>query len=154
MLSEEQRTKLRPRVASLQSIAGAMLAGAILAAVVIGTIADWDELGDPLSMLPLIGAVFGMLMVGSGIVFPLVFAGELATGDSEEEKLKSAAQAVSVEYLVRFALVEAALFTNLLVLMLDLHTVTLGIVGLAILTFLFLFPIQSRFIGSVEKRLG
>jgi len=86
-------------------------------------------------------------------VFPLVFAGELATGDSEEEKLKSAAQAVSVEYLVRFALVEAALFTNLLVLMLDLHTVTLGIVGLAILTFLFLFPIQSRFIGSVEKRL-
>ena len=56
MLSEEQRTKLRPRVASLQSIAGAMLAASILAAVVIGTIADWDELGDPLSMLPLIGA--------------------------------------------------------------------------------------------------
>ena len=62
-----------------------------------------------------------MLMVGSGIVFPLVFAGELATGDSEEEKLKSAAQAVTVEYLVRFALVEAALFTNLVVLMLDLQ---------------------------------
>ena len=71
----------------------------------------------------------------------------------EEGKIKSAVQSITVEYLVRFALVQAAFFTNLLVLMLDLHTVTLGIVGLATITFLFLFPFQSRFIRAVEKRL-
>ncbi|MGY8748392.1 MAG: hypothetical protein ACKVHR_10095 [Pirellulales bacterium] len=153
MLSEEQKTRLRPRVISLQSTAGAMIVASALAASVIAAIANWDELGDRLSMLPLIGAIFGLMMIGSGITFPLVFAGEFATGDSEEERVKSAVQSVSVEYLIRFALVQAALFTNLLVLMLDLHTVTLGIVGFAMATLLFLFPFQSRFVGSVEKRL-
>ena len=121
MLSEEQTTRLRPQIISLQSIAGAMIVASTLAASVIAMIANWDEIGDPLSMLPLIGAVFGLLMIGSGIVFPLVFAGEFATGESEEKQIKSAVHSVSVEYLVRFSLVEAALFTNLLVLMLDLH---------------------------------
>ena len=153
MLSEEQKTRLRPRVISLQSTAGAMIVASALAASVIAAIANWDELGDRLSMLPLIGAIFGLMMIGSGITFPLVFAGEFATGDSEEERVKSAVQSVSVEYLIRFALVQAALFTNLLVLMLDLHTVTLGIVGFEMATLLFLFPFQSRFVGSVEKRL-
>ena len=153
MLSEEQTTRLQPNVVSLQAIAGAMIVASILAASVIAMISEWDELGDPLSMLPLIGAVFGLLMIGGGIVFPLVFVGEFAIGDSEEEKIKSAAHAVTLEYLVRFSLVEAALFTNLLVLMLDLHSVTLGIVGLAIVTFLFLFPFQSNFVSSVEQRL-
>ncbi|MDA7861532.1 hypothetical protein N9093_01560 [bacterium] len=153
MLSEEQTTRLRPQIISLQSIAGAMIVASTLAASVIAMIANWDEIGDPLSMLPLIGAVFGLLMIGSGIVFPLVFAGEFATGESEEKQIKSAVHSVSVEYLVRFSLVEAALFTNLLVLMLDLHTVTLGIVGFAMVTFLFLFPFQSKFVSSVEKRI-
>ena len=153
MLSEEQRTRLRPRLVALQSTAGAMIVASTLAGTVIATIASWDELGDRLSMLPLIGAIFGILMIGSAIVFPLVFAGESTTGASEEGKIKSAVQSITVEYLVRFALVQAAFFTNLIVLMLDLHTVTLGIVGLAIITFLFLFPFQSRFIGAVEKRL-
>ena len=153
MLSEEQKTRLRPRLVALQSTAGAMFVASTLAGTVIATLASWDELGDRLSMLPLIGAIFGMLMIGSAIVFPLVFAGESATGDSEEGKIKSAVQSITVEYLVRFALVQAAFFTNLLVLMLDLHTLTLGIVGLATITFLFLFPFQSRFIRAVEKRL-
>ena len=153
MLSEEQTTRLRPQIISLQSIAGAMIVASTLAASVIAMIANWDEIGDPLSMLPLIGAVFGLLMIGSGIVFPLVFAGEFAAGESEEKQIKSAVHSVSVEYLVRFSLVEAALFTNLLVLMLDLHTVTLGIVGFAMVTFLFLFPFQSKFVRSAEKRI-
>ena len=154
MLSEEQKTRLRPRIVALQSIAGIMLVASTLVAGVIATIAIWDELGDPLSMLPLIGTIFGILMIGSGIVFPLVFAGESVTGNSEEEKINSAVQAITVEFLVRFALIQAALFTNLMVLMLDLHVVTLGIIGLATVVFLFLFPFQSKFIGSVEKRLG
>jgi len=104
MLSEEQKTRLRPRLVALQSTAGAMFVASTLAGTVIATLASWDELGDRLSMLPLIGAIFGMLMIGSAIVFPLVFAGE-------------------------------------------------GIVGLATITFLFLFPFQSRFIRAVEKRL-
>ena len=91
MLSEEQTTRLQPNVVSLQAIAGAMIVASILAASVIAMISEWDELGDPLSMLPLIGAVFGLLMIGGGIVFPLVFVGEFAIGDSEEEKIKSAA---------------------------------------------------------------
>lgn len=157
MLTPEQTTALRPKLFSIQLVAGALIAGAILFAAVIAAITDWNNFNDRFKLLSLIGTVSGILVLGLSLIVPKVFA----SGDSDTLKPASNAQSaindmigsLTVETLIRFALIESAIMLNLMVVMIEPHRASLVIVGIGVLMMLIWFPRQSKMIATIEDRL-
>jgi hypothetical protein len=157
MLTPEQITDIRPKLVVIQIIATALIIGVIVFAAVIFAIVDWGNLNARLKMLSLIGTVTGIFMFGLSIVAPKVFASgnDVAPpADSDQsDAIKSILDSLMAENVIRFALIEAAIFLNLMVFMIEPHRAALVVVGIGILLMLICFPRQSRMITTIENRL-
>lgn len=157
MLTPEQTNNVRPKLVSIQIIAAAMIVGALVFTAVICTLVDWANLNKHLKMLSLIGTVSGILMLGLSFVAPRVFASgyevSLPTDSDQSTAIKAILDTLVAENLIRFALIEAALFLNLMVFMIEPHRAGLVIVGIGVSLMLIYFPRQSKMISVIADRL-
>ena len=158
MLTPEQIADIRPKLVLIQTIAAALIIGVVVFAAVIFAIVDWGNLNDRLKMLSLIGAVTGIFMFGLSIVAPKIFASgrdAAPPADSDQSNaIKPILESLMAENLIRFALIEAAIFLNLMVFMIESHRAALVVVGIGILLMLICFPRQSKMITTIEDRMG
>ncbi len=158
MLTPEQITAIQPKLVVIQLIAAALITGVLVFAGVICAVADWGGLNDRLKMLSLIGAVSGVFMFVLSVVAPKVFAsGQAESGPAASDQpdvIKTHLNSLLTETLIRFALIEAAIFLNSMVFMIESHRVSLVVVGIGILVMLFCFPRRSNMIAVIEDRLG
>lgn len=158
MLNDDQMTILRPRMLSTQIVAGALLVGVLILTGIIFLIVDSERLGNPLKMLTLIASVTAAAMFGLSVVAPGMFAsGTPASVENDESDrqaaIKTAANAIFVETLIRFFLIEAAIFLNLMVFFIEPHYASLVVVGIGVLLMLIFFPRQSKMAAAVEDQL-
>ena len=158
MLTPDQIDNIRPKLISIQIISAVLIVGALVFTAMICAIVDWDNLNERLKMLSMIGAVSGILMLGMSFVVPKVFSsgeGGLRSDNSDQsEVVKTTLHSLMVENLIRYALIEAALFLNLMVFLIEPHRAALLIVGIGVLTMLICFPRQSKMIAEIENRLA
>lgn len=153
MLSPEQVRSLRAKLISIQIISGALIAGVLVFVAITCLITDWEELSDQLKMLTLIGAMTGVVMFALSIVAPGMFAGGPAHSEKDETKaLQVIVNSLMTENLIRFVLIEAAIFLNLMVFFIEPHRATLIVVAIGILLMLVCFPRQSKLISKIESR--
>jgi hypothetical protein len=143
---------------STQIVAGALLVGVLILTGIIFLIVDSERLGNPLKMLTLIASVTAAAMFGLSVVAPGMFAsGTPASVENDESDrqaaIKTAANAIFVETLIRFFLIEAAIFLNLMVFFIEPHYASLVVVGIGVLLMLIFFPRQSKMAAAVEDQL-
>ncbi len=158
MVSDEQLALMRPKLATARIIAAALIVGVLIFTGLLFVIVDWEKLGEPLKLLTLIGAVTGVALFAMSIFAPGLFAGGATIGtkdatDSEKE-VKSLANSFVVETLIRYFLIEGAIFLNLMVFMLEPHKASLIVVAIGVLLMLVSYPRQSALIARVENHLG
>jgi hypothetical protein len=143
---------------STQIVAGALLVGVLILTGIIFLIVDSERLGNPLKMLTLIASVTAAAMFGLSVVAPGMFASgtpaSVETDESDRQAaIKTAANAIFVETLIRFFLIEAAIFLNLMVFFIEPHYASLVVVGIGVLLMLIFFPRQSKMAAAVEDQL-
>ena len=155
MLTPEQIKNIRPKLVAIQFIAAALIVGVVVFAGVMSAIVDWDNINDRFKMLSLIATASGIFMFTLSIVAPKVFASGNEVVDSDPSTaILAIINTLMVENLIRFALIEAAVFLNLMVFMIEPHRGSLIVVGVGILLMLICFPRQSKMIAVIEDRLS
>jgi len=160
MLTSEQLAVTRPRLVSTQIIAGALLVGVLLFATITFLMIDTDRLGNPLRMLTLFATVTSAAMFGLAVIAPGMFASGVqrpnpdSTDEEKQKAIATASNAIFVETLIRFCLIEAAIFLSLMVFFIEPHYATLVVVGIGVLLMLFFFPRQSKMVSKIEDQIG
>lgn len=168
MLSQELQQYIVPKVRVGQFIAGGLLMGVIMFSGCISLIANWENYGQPLKLLTLIGAVAGFSVFILSLLLPILFSKvptklEVLKKASNFDELDKDAQdkvtadlilnMLATEKIVRGALIEGAIFLNVVVFLLEPHLVSLVVVGAGFLLMLVMFPRVSRVLAKTEDRI-
>ncbi len=159
MLSREQHEMIRPRMFSIQVFALAMIIGVVIFAIVTYLMVDSERLGNPLKMLTLIATITAAAMFGLSVIAPGMFSsGVQSPGPDTDESaidksIKTAANAILVETLIRYCLIEAAILLNLMVFFIEPHYAHLAVALVGILLMLFFFPRRPSMTARIENQI-
>ncbi|MEL7497897.1 MAG: hypothetical protein AAFN77_09825 [Planctomycetota bacterium] len=163
MLNEQQWSKVSTRLTVIQIVALAMIMGSVFFAGLIASMADWSFIGEPIKMLNVIGAGTALLIYGISFAAPMIFPSipkEIPKlgGDEPSDQLKDKAVAgilalISIETVIKYALIQGGIFLNAMVFMLEPRWVTLIIVALGGLLMLLRFPLKFRLRGNIDQRI-
>ena len=152
MLSEDQQSQIRARVRQFQLAAiGMMIFVLVLLPLVLFTV-DLKHIYGQAKLLTMIAAVGAIGMLAMATVVPKIFGGPTPNRPNDEA-VRSMAYSLSLESLIRFALLEGAVFLNLIVFMLEPHIVSLTVAGIGFLLMLFFFPSSKRISSTIDRRL-
>ena len=166
MLTNEQSASIAPKLLSIQIISAAILMGAVCFAVVIAFIVNWEELTTTVPLMTLIGAATGVSLLMLSFVAPRIAAANTVQATAfqlaqkkrdvdDEQTLLELVQQLTVNQIIFSALIEGAIFLNLIVFMLDKSQVSLFVVGIGLVILILSFPtgtrIQNRLVDRMES---
>jgi hypothetical protein len=157
MLNQDQIKRIQPKLLLIQVIAAALILGALAFATAMSVMVDWENLNDQVKMLTLFAGVSGLFISVMSIFVPKIFASHpgvtKATGDALEDRdIDAAVATLTTESLIRYAMLEGAVFLNLMVLIIEPHLASLVVAGIGLLLMIVLFPRQSRLVAAIEDR--
>ena len=121
----------------------------VLAPVVLLS-ADLKSIFGPPKMLTLIAAIGALGMFSMAGVVSKIF-GIQPPQQSDDQATIKLVNSLSTESLIRIALIEGAVFLNLLVFMLEPQIVSLVVAGIGFLMMLFYFPRNNSVLRKVTK---
>ena len=162
MLASEQITRITPKLRVIQLTSAAILVGAVVFACMVMAIVDWDAITGNIKMMTLIGAVTGLCCFGLAFIAPRLansstthVAAQLLTKNARAEIddakiIDAQLENFSSASVMFAAIVEAAVFLNLITFLLEQSTAALVIVGIGFVLLIFNFPLRSRMIGKLE----
>lgn len=167
MFSQEQQRVIANKSRTLQAISGAMILGAVMLAVSFSVIVNWEELGNPLKLITIMGGATGGLLILFAAAAPFLFSPSQSSGRvgfeaspqdeeavaAQNQKLHKAIGGVFTEHLIRYALLEAAITLNLMALMLEPHYASLTVVAFGLALMLLLFPRAAKFESQITARI-
>ena len=164
MLTNEQTNRIRPKLTLIQLIALAILLGAVAFVIVVAAIVDWNDLSAYMKMMSLIGLATGACMFVIAFIIPslisetstAVVARELSNESREiddDKAIDSIVGSLSISQIIFLAIIEGAIFLNLLTFMLEHSKPSLIIIGLGLLILVMSFPTKSRLQRRVANRL-
>ena len=157
MLTDEQVQQIRPRLLTIQAIAAALIVEVLFLAGVLSAIVDWENVADRVKMLTLIGMIAGVFIYALSIVVPRVFASGTnlrpPTKVVDQYEIASTASTMMTEVLIRFALINGAIFLNLMVFCIEIHVASLVVAAIGLLLMVAFFPRQSNMISAIGDRL-
>lgn len=152
MLSDEQLSQIRPRIRKVQLAAAGMMMFVLVLLPVVCFATDWKSVFGPAKMLTLIAAIGALGMFAMAGVISKIF-GIRPPKQGDENVIPKLVNSLSIESLIRIALVEGAVFLNLLVFMIEPHIVSLVAAGIGFLLMLWFFPRQGSISKAVSKWL-
>ncbi len=164
MLTREQSERIKPRLLAIQIVSLGILMGAILFAGVVATIIDWNDLNRNVKLMSLIGAATGCSMYGLAFIALKIFSSsstqslafELKKSNQEldeEQAIDGCLNQLLTNKIIFSAIVEGAIFLNLMTFMLEQSVVALTVAGAGILLLVISFPFKSRLIGQLTNQL-
>jgi hypothetical protein len=174
-ISQSSREQLRGAAKILQAVTATLVFGAIIGLiVVVGFIPD--PLNNDPNMLVILGAFTGMVSFGLSYVVAAIFnsdhssnsaqnhnnnstnlnpedsANPLVDADTEKQIQRASSQVMN-SHIVRSAIIEGAVFLNLMVLLLERNYISVAVILLGVLLLLVLMPTHHKMIKSVQTRL-
>lgn len=162
MLTPEQTSKVSQKLMTLRIIGFAMVMGCVMfAGIILMALVNFEELmaNENLNLLTLIAAGTGVLLMLMSFVIPVLFGNEVKIKDvNDEAEVDRAVGKITdgliTEKVIRKALLEAAVFINLTVLILDAHKVSIIVAVIGLVLLLFTIPFGGSFFSKVEQRLA
>ncbi len=164
MLSPTQVQRAKPKLLLIQLIAAAILIGAFFFTGIILTMTDWSKFPGDGRIMSLLGAITGFAMLGLAWIVPNLIATSstqiaaevirFRDSDQLDDKIIEGSLASLVFRRIVFsAIIDGAIFLNLIVFFIEQNTVNLAIIGLGLLVMVVGFPIQSRLISKIDDQL-
>ena len=173
MIKQAVKDRFKPQLLTMMIICGALIMGATTFAILISTITDWTEVGDPSSpsMLALMGLIFGGMMVMLSFIVPIVsrranirqLTDRYASPDLYEKSKPSLGEddglihkllaTFQTSMIIRFAMIEGAVFLNLMLFMVERNPINLIVGGVGLLIMLAMLPLPGRVWNWVESTI-
>lgn len=146
---------LQGQVRIMQIITIALMMGAVLFLVTILAITDLDEINSKLKMLITLGGATGLLMYGISFMISWALSpSPITTAAPSAEQVKAASGSIMTIHIFRLAVIEGAIYLNLIVFFLEKSLISLAVVGLGMLLMASLFPTARRIVGKLEALTG
>lgn len=165
MLTTEQQKQAQPKLITILIIYSALGIGMLSMLVVIGVIVDWNKLTNEAGMLSLMAAITGLMTFGMSFIIPRLLSvrsTDIAANLTKQKGSNDVPAADIVKTLlgnsmnntiVSGALIEAGVFLNLIVFMIEPSTVSLAVIVIGLLIFAFRFPFPGRQMSKLESDL-
>jgi hypothetical protein len=153
MLTPEQISSLRPKLQITQLVAGALIGGVLVFAAIVCVLNSGQD-KTPVKLLTLMAAVTAAALFALSVVAPSMFAAAPLKSDDLKDSVLAMANSLMTETLIRFSLIEAAIFLNLTVFFIAPDKISLIVAAAGVLLMLLCFPLQSRMITVIEDRLS
>jgi len=154
MLSDEQNSRIAPKLHYARIAAAAMICIIAVLIPVMCQIANWRFLTETPKMLTLIAAFASLMMFTMSIAIPFVFSGNPATKLSGNAAVDSALGMFMTETFIQLALITGAALMNLVVFSVEFHVASLLLVGIALLLMLVCFPRAAKARKAIDNKLG
>lgn len=165
MLNEEQIQSLAPKFRVIQILAIAILMGALMFTGVIFALADWNAVDANTKFLAVIGALTGFSLLGLAWIVPSLTAGsteqiardvavEPDDPNFDEQVADRFLAQMQTRQIVFYAILEAAIFLNLIVFHLESSILSLIVIGLAFAAMVIGFPGKSRLLARLEQQIN
>ena len=163
-MKPEQTETLEPLVRVLQIICMALMAGVLFFLVIMLIVAK-EKINWELSTLPLIGIVFAIPAYVCSFIVPKIVAGtalKVAASKLDDEGhkadsetgLKRIFEVLQTTSIIRYAMLEGAMFFNVMMYFLSGSIVSLIIVGLGLAIMAAHFPRQEPTVAWIEERVS
>lgn len=164
MLSDNQLTHHQGRLMVITIIALAMTTGAGIFAGYVCLTADWEVVDRPPKVFNVMGAVTGFLIYGISFAATMLFprtpdtirpptSRDNSTSTAvEDSAIQGIIKLITTEYAVRYALMEGAIFLNIMVLMLEARWLTVVTVCVGFALMVLRFPFKFRTTAQLCQR--
>lgn len=162
---------LRRTTKVLQAVTATMSMGAVIGLiVVVGSVPE--ALNNDPNMLVILGAFTGMVSYGLSYVVASILNQSVSTGangnpnspqnkfydpahdpasDPQFERISSK---IANSHIIRSAIIEGAVFLNLMVLLLERNYISVTVILLGVMLLAVLMPTYGRLLKKVEKQLA
>ena len=153
MLSDEQNSRIAPKLRYARIAAAAMIFIIAVLIPVMCQITNWRFSTETAKMLTLIAAFASLMMFSMAIAIPFVFSGNPASKLSGDAAVGSALGLFMTETFIQLALIQGAALMNLVVFSVEYHVVSLVMVGIALLLMLVCFPRAAKARKVIANKL-
>ena len=164
MLNEEQLKTLQPAILGMQIISGALLFGALMACAALFLINSNRQFNSTLGILTGLGILMAAVNFVAALIIPSLMRKsslnelrKLLTGDQKETEqgtLEAAAASVARFQIVRFALIEGAIFINLLFWFVEGSLYGWVAIAVGFVLMIAFFPYPNRAANSIDELLA
>lgn len=152
-LPETAREQLRGTTKVLQAVSASMAAATLIGSIVIIGVLP-EALDSKPNMLVLLAAFTAMISYGLSFVVAAVFNTPVAADEvPTDDQVKKAAGQIASSHVIRSAIIEAGVFLNLMVLLLERNFISIAVIALGFLLLCVLFPTHGRFANAISRRL-
>jgi hypothetical protein len=159
MLNEQQSTIANGTIGVTQILAGAMTLGALFFAGTMAlVVVDWSQLGGPVKLMSTLATASTIIFLGLAIVIPSLFPTlpeKIKASDdpvTQNRAIAEIGKLLTSQTVVRYAILEACVFANVLPLMFEPRWVSIIGAGIGVLTMLAFFPMKSRLLAKIADR--
>lgn len=149
-LTKEQLEQISKSGLTLKIICGALLIGVCMFALVLCLIIDFENLDTDLDMLVLLAASSGAVMFSAAYVAFQVLSKQTAAKD---DSTMANLNVLQTAWIVRFAILDAAIFMNLIVTMAENSLITLFVALVGVLLMVIGFPRSVKVEAVMEDRM-
>lgn len=168
MLSNDQLQPLLLRIRMSQLIAALLIVGAIVFIGLISFIADWENMNERAKMLNLFAGATGIFVLMLSLFVPKMFFAvphlrpqKKSNGDSpnapqppvDPALVNEFSQSLMSENILRYALIDGAIFLNLVVFTIEPHISSFIVAGIGIALMILLFPRKAKMVASLQRLL-
>ena len=151
----EMVTRIQPSVKTMQVITMALVMVPILFAAVILAAINTDSLHSEPKMLIFLAAATGVVSYLLSFFFGPAFRKTVNASDPVEySDVKTLLAGLQTSHVIQCAMIEAGIYLNLVVLLLDHGWVNLYMAGLGMVLLMLLFPSKGRTVRKIEKGLN
>jgi NADH:ubiquinone oxidoreductase subunit 6 (subunit J) len=163
MFNRDQFLQILPKLKIILIIHLALALGILFFAGVMALVADWSRLATEASVLALMAAIVGLMIFGMSFIIPKILNYSAATvaamltkkHDLTEISDQTILQVLLGNYttsrIIAAALMEAGIFLNLIVFMIEPNTVSIAVFVIGILLFVFRTPLLGRQLNRLEN---
>lgn len=165
MLTAEQQNKIQPKLKTILIIYSALGMGMLSLGGVIAAIVDWKKLSTEADMMALMGAIAGLMTFGMSFIVPKLMSANPAeiaasltkqngtTAVPPEQIINGLVSNYTNSRIIAGALLEGGVFLNLILLLIEPTTVSIAVVSIGFLIFVFRFPFLGRQMAQLDSDL-
>ncbi len=165
MLSQNQYDRILPRLRLTRLVYAVMGLGIVAVMAVISILVDWKQLTTEAGYTSFLGALTGLVMFCASFVFPRLLtldaaqiAAQLsqkhrATRIDDEPITKLVSGNLMLSKWMVVAMLEGGIFLNGITFFIEHATISISVIVIGLVIYLFRFPLVSRQVASVEQGL-
>jgi len=155
MLSDDQKQRVGQKLRLFQLVPLCTILFVVGFALFVSQISGKAIETGPPKMLTMFGLFAALAMFTMSCFVPQAFSGIARVSNSQDVNaaVNAGFSMFAVETMIRYALILAATFANLLLFIVEPHVASLAVAGLGALLMIFFFPRKSKAISLIGARI-